>query len=131
MFERDRASLQNIYASGGYGFLHDLLEVAGGDNVFGDLKQQSVQASTEMILARRPDVIIELRYGQSAKDVELSARAARLGRARLRPGGEGQTRSTFSSATNSSSRASHRRRGARAGAGASPGGSLVMVNLVI
>jgi len=68
VFERDRSSLQNIYASGGYGFLADLLDAAGGDNVFGDLTQQSVQVSTEMILARRPDVIIELRYGQSAKD---------------------------------------------------------------
>ena len=68
VFERDRSSLQNIYASGGYGFLADLLETAGGDNVFHDLKQQSVQASTEMILARRPEVIIELRYGQSAKN---------------------------------------------------------------
>jgi len=67
VFERDRSSLQNIYVSGGYGFLADLLDVAGGDNVFGDIKQQSVQASTEMILARRPEVIIELRYGESAK----------------------------------------------------------------
>ncbi len=70
VFERDRSSLQNIYASGGYGFLADLLETAGGDNVFSDLKQQSVQASTEMILARRPEVIIELRYGQSATNLE-------------------------------------------------------------
>ncbi len=69
VFERDRASLQNIYASGGYGFLADLLDVAGGDNLFGDIKQQAVQASTEMILARRPDVIIELRYGDSATRV--------------------------------------------------------------
>ena len=68
VFERDRSSLQNIYASGGYGFLADLLDVAGGDNIFGDIRQQSVQASTEMILARRPDVIIELRYGESAKE---------------------------------------------------------------
>jgi iron complex transport system substrate-binding protein len=70
VFERDRSSLQNIYASGGYGFLADLLEIAGGDNIFADIKQQSVQASTEMILARRPDVIIELRYGESAKNVD-------------------------------------------------------------
>ena len=70
VFERDRSSLQNIYASGGYGFLADLLDTAGGDNVFTDLKQQSVQASTEMILARRPEVIIELRYGQSATNLQ-------------------------------------------------------------
>jgi iron complex transport system substrate-binding protein len=67
VFSRDRSSLQNIYASGGYGFLADLLDVAGGDNIFGGINQQSVQASTEMILARRPDVIIELRYGEGTK----------------------------------------------------------------
>jgi iron complex transport system substrate-binding protein len=76
VFGRDPGSLRNIYASGGYGFLHDMLEVAGGDNVFADTKQQSVQASTEMILARRPDVIIELHYGDSLKAAELQRDAA-------------------------------------------------------
>jgi iron complex transport system substrate-binding protein len=71
VFERDTSSLQNIYASGGYGFIADLLDIAGGDNVFGDVKQQAVQASTEMILARRPEVIIEFRYGDSAKNLDL------------------------------------------------------------
>jgi ABC-type Fe3+-hydroxamate transport system substrate-binding protein len=33
--------------------------------VFGDIKRQSVQATMEMILARRPDAIIELRYGKT------------------------------------------------------------------
>ena len=72
VFERDTASLQNIYASGGYGFLADLLDVAGGENVFGDVKKQAVQASTEMILARRPDVIIELRYGDNARNIDAA-----------------------------------------------------------
>jgi iron complex transport system substrate-binding protein len=64
VFGRDPSSLHNIDASGGYGFLHDMLEAAGGDDVFGDIRQQSVQASTEMIIARRPDVIVELHYGE-------------------------------------------------------------------
>jgi iron complex transport system substrate-binding protein len=67
VFERDPSSLQNIYASGGYGFLADLLDVAGGENIFKEINQQSVQVSTEMILARQPEVIIELRYGESAR----------------------------------------------------------------
>jgi iron complex transport system substrate-binding protein len=54
-------ALRNIYASGGVGFLHDLIEVAGGTNVFADVRRESVQATTELILARAPDVIIELR----------------------------------------------------------------------
>jgi iron complex transport system substrate-binding protein len=61
VFGRERGSLRNIYASGGRGFLHDMLGAAGGINVFADIQAESVQASTELILARAPDVIIELR----------------------------------------------------------------------
>jgi iron complex transport system substrate-binding protein len=61
VFGREPGSLRNIYASGGYGFLHDVLDIAGGEDVFGDVKRESVQASTETILTRAPEVIIELR----------------------------------------------------------------------
>lgn len=71
VFSHDPDSLRNIYASGGYGFLHDMLEIAGGRNIFGDIRQQSVQASTEMILTRRPEVIIELRYGDSLRNLDI------------------------------------------------------------
>jgi iron complex transport system substrate-binding protein len=67
VFGRERDSLRGVTASGGYGFLADLLDVAGSENVFGDISRQSVQASTEMILTRRPDVVIELRYGDDAR----------------------------------------------------------------
>lgn len=60
VFGRERLALRGIYASGGIGFLHDMLTAAGGDNVFADVKQQSVQASTETIIARRPDAIVEI-----------------------------------------------------------------------
>jgi iron complex transport system substrate-binding protein len=70
VFERDPASLRNVYASGGYGFLHDMLQIAGGRNVFGSVARQAVQASTEMLIASRPDVIIELLYGDSLKNVD-------------------------------------------------------------
>ena len=66
VFGREPGSLRGINASGGYGFLHDMLLVAGGDDAFGDVKRQSVDVTTEMLLARRPDVIIELRYGDTA-----------------------------------------------------------------
>ena len=45
----------------GIGFLHDLVELAGGEDVFGDIKRESVQATAELVLARRPDVILEIR----------------------------------------------------------------------
>lgn len=61
VFGRERLALRGIYASGGVGFLHDMLAAAGGDNVFADVKTEAVQASTEQIISRRPDVIVEVR----------------------------------------------------------------------
>ncbi len=58
-------SLRNVLASGGDGFLHDMLVTAGGDDVFEDVRRESVQASTEQLLARAPAVVIELHYGTS------------------------------------------------------------------
>jgi iron complex transport system substrate-binding protein len=61
VFGREALALRGIYASGGIGFVHDIVTAAGGANVFEDVKRQAVQATTEQILSRRPDVILELR----------------------------------------------------------------------
>jgi len=63
VFGREIGALRGIYASGGIGFLHDMLVAAGGDDVFADVKRESVQATTELILARKPEVILEVRSG--------------------------------------------------------------------
>jgi ABC-type Fe3+-hydroxamate transport system substrate-binding protein len=60
VFGREPGSLRNIDASGGDGFLHDMLETAGGVDVLADMHRQSVEMSSEMVLARAPDVIIEV-----------------------------------------------------------------------
>jgi iron complex transport system substrate-binding protein len=61
VFERQPKTLREIYASGGVGFLNEILDIAGGRNVFADAKSESVQPSTETIIARAPDVVIEIR----------------------------------------------------------------------
>jgi iron complex transport system substrate-binding protein len=61
VFEREALTLRGIYASGGYGFIHDMVEAAGGANVFADVKREAVQATTELILSRGPEAILELR----------------------------------------------------------------------
>lgn len=61
VFERQPLELRQIYASGGTGFLHDLLDAAGGDNVFADIDRESTQPSLETILVRAPDVVLEVR----------------------------------------------------------------------
>ena len=60
VFGRDAETLRGIYASGAVGFLHDMLTAAGGTNVFDDVKRQSIQTTSELAVARAPDVIIEI-----------------------------------------------------------------------
>jgi iron complex transport system substrate-binding protein len=61
VFERQPGTLREIYVSGGVGFLNDMLGIAGGKNVFADVTRESVQPSIETLLARAPDVILEVR----------------------------------------------------------------------
>jgi ABC-type Fe3+-hydroxamate transport system substrate-binding protein len=81
VFGREPGALRGIYVSGGVGFLHDLLETAGGRDVFDDVRRESLQASTEIMLARRPEVIIELRTQTMTPDRLADERAVwdRLG----------------------------------------------------
>jgi iron complex transport system substrate-binding protein len=76
VFGRETGSLRNVDASGGYGFLADVLDIAGATNLFGDIARQSVQPSTETILATQPDVIIELRYGASRPVLDVDEELA-------------------------------------------------------
>lgn len=65
VFGRDPGTLRNIDASGGRGFLHDMLEVAGGTNVFANIGRESVRATSEQILVAAPEVILEIRAGDA------------------------------------------------------------------
>jgi len=96
---RETQSLRTINVSGGHGFLHDLVEVAGGINVFADVRRESLNVSTETVLARAPEVILELRYSgtESPASLERERRvwdalpgvpAVRAGRVRVLSGGE-------------------------------------------
>jgi iron complex transport system substrate-binding protein len=73
VFGREPGSLRNIYASAGKGFLHDMLTAAGGEDVLNDIARESAQVSTETILARRPDVIIELNAATRLNEADLKA----------------------------------------------------------
>ena len=61
VFSREEASMRGLYVSGGIGFLHDMLEAAGGVNVMADVKREGLQLSLEQLLARAPDVVLEMR----------------------------------------------------------------------
>jgi len=52
--------LVNLLTTGKGTFLDEMISLAGGVNVFGDLDMRYPQVSAEAIIAHRPDVIIEL-----------------------------------------------------------------------
>jgi iron complex transport system substrate-binding protein len=60
VFGREPGTIRNVWASGGEGFLHELLDVAGADNVFADVARENVQATSELLLTRSPEIIVEL-----------------------------------------------------------------------
>lgn len=68
---REPMSLRQLDASGGIGFLNDLIELAGGANVLADVKRQAVRVSTEMLLARAPEVIVDLHYSAAMDEAQL------------------------------------------------------------
>jgi iron complex transport system substrate-binding protein len=59
--DRQPGTLRGMFVSGGRGFLNEMLDAAGGSNVFGDVARESAQPSHELLLARAPEVIIEVR----------------------------------------------------------------------
>ena len=71
VFGREPGALRNVYASAGKGFLHDMLVVAGGDDVLDDIQKESAQISTEQIIARRPDVIVELNSSRMLNEPDM------------------------------------------------------------
>ena len=72
VFERQPGTLRNMYASGGIGFTHDMLEAAGGANVFADVKKEAVQPSHETLLTRAPDVVLEVRATGLLSDRDMN-----------------------------------------------------------
>ena len=77
VFDRQPRTLQQMYVTGGQGLLNELLEIAGGANVFSDVRGESIQPSHEVLLVRAPEVIVELRAtGLFAAGEEREEKAA-------------------------------------------------------
>ena len=56
--------LVNLMTAGKGSFLDELVTLAGGKNIFGDLTNPYPQISKESLLTRRPEIILELRPGE-------------------------------------------------------------------
>jgi iron complex transport system substrate-binding protein len=80
VFGREPGTLRSLFASAGIGFIHDLLVTAGGADVFDDVKRQSLQVSTEILLARKPEVILDV-HGADVLPADRLAREREVWRA--------------------------------------------------
>lgn len=76
VFGREEGSMRGLYVSGGVGFLHDMLEAAGGVNVMADVKREGLQLSLEQLLSRAPEVVVELRASEGWSAERLAREAA-------------------------------------------------------
>lgn len=61
----------NILTTGKGTFLDDMITIAGGVNVFGDVDAPWPQVSLESIVAKQPEVIIELMPGEEVDEKRL------------------------------------------------------------
>ena len=59
LYGRQAGTLGSFYSAGRRAFQHDLIEMAGGRNLFDDVDQETVQPTLEEVISRRPDIIVE------------------------------------------------------------------------
>ncbi|PYS31268.1 MAG: hypothetical protein DMG11_01880, partial [Acidobacteria bacterium] len=56
---RGAGVLGAFYTVGSRAFQHDLIEMAGGRNLFADVEAETLQPTLEEVISRKPDIIIE------------------------------------------------------------------------
>ena len=69
---RAPAGLTSLYTAGGPSFISEILQIAGGDNVFQNVILPYPEASKESLIKRAPEIIIELRPGEDLSDLRRS-----------------------------------------------------------
>jgi iron complex transport system substrate-binding protein len=76
VFGREPGALRGIDASGGVGFLADIVSLAGGENVLAGEKREAVRIGTEAILAAAPEIVIDLHYGRALSAEQIDRERA-------------------------------------------------------
>lgn len=62
---RERGDLTNLQTVGGSSFLSEIVDVAGGDNIYKDADKPYLEASKETIVLSKPDAILEIHAGKT------------------------------------------------------------------
>lgn len=64
--DRTPGTLKNLFTVGRDSFLSEMVSIAGGESIFNDVARDYFEPSSEEIVMRKPDVVIEMRPGQFA-----------------------------------------------------------------
>ena len=70
---REPGTLNGLNTAGGGTFLNDLIEIAGGQNVFRDVGESYTAVSKEAVIGRNPEIIVELQ-GEGMVDPDTVSR---------------------------------------------------------
>jgi iron complex transport system substrate-binding protein len=71
--DRGAGTLGSFYSVGARAFQHDLIAIAGGQNLFADVDSETVQPALEEVISRKPDIIVET-LPPPLKDSEVAQR---------------------------------------------------------
>lgn len=70
---RSPGSLSDLHAVGKGGYIDELLSLAGGENIFGETATLYPKVSLEEILARDPEVIVDMGHRSDLEEGEIRA----------------------------------------------------------
>ena len=73
---REAGTMGTFYSGGNQSFFNEVVEIAGGENIFGDVDDDAIQPSLEEVLNRQPEVIIELLPSNRGGPEQISDRRA-------------------------------------------------------
>src|SRR5205814_5158033 len=71
--DRGIGTLGSFYSVGSRAFQNDLIEIAGGQNLFADVNSETIQPTLEEVISRKPDIILET-LSPPLKDAEVAQR---------------------------------------------------------
>ncbi|MDQ1257768.1 MAG: Fe/B12 periplasmic-binding protein [Candidatus Hydrogenedentes bacterium] len=67
---RNTHDLNSLYTVGGTSFVAEVVDVAGGENIYADATEPYVEASKETVVLKAPDVVLEFHAGEALSDEE-------------------------------------------------------------
>jgi iron complex transport system substrate-binding protein len=71
---RDLGTLGTFYSAGANSYLGELIDIAGGQNLFDDVDENAFQPTLEEVFARGPEIIVELLPSSAGGEEQIAAR---------------------------------------------------------